>query len=109
MASLRQRWSLALRAVRCTLARLRRPTPSWLRSALGTLLAPPALESTMASTVEEIFQLENHHLALVTNAEHLKKNTHCYCPESPDNTESSLSGKLPTLAKNCQILFSVTP
>lgn len=38
---------------------------------LGT--APPVLESTVASTVGEISELENHHLAFPTNTEHLKR------------------------------------
>lgn len=38
---------------------------------LGT--APPVLESTVASTVGEISELENHHLAFMTNIEHLKR------------------------------------
>lgn len=38
---------------------------------LGT--APPVLESTVASTVGEISELENHHLAFPANTEHLKR------------------------------------
>lgn len=44
---------------------------SW--ALLGTVVAPPVLESTIASTVGEIFQLENYHLAFLTNTEHLKR------------------------------------
>lgn len=38
---------------------------------LGT--APPGLESTVAFSVGEISELENHHLAFPTNTEHLKR------------------------------------
>lgn len=37
------------------------------------IVAPPVLEPTVASTVGEIFKLENYHLVFLTNAEHLKR------------------------------------
>jgi len=37
------------------------------------IVAPSVLEPTVASTVGEVFKLENYHLVFLTNTEHLKR------------------------------------
>lgn len=61
---------------------------------LGT--APPVLESTVASTVGEISELENHHLAFLTNTEHLKRIHTATVQEPQTISRAACLGSFPT-------------
>lgn len=74
---------------------------------LGT--APPVLKSTVASTVGEISELENHHLVFLTNTEHMKKYTLLLSRNHRQYQEQSVWSVSPPTGTGCQILFSVTP
>lgn len=61
---------------------------------LGT--APPVLECTVASTVGEISELENHHLAFPTNTEHLNRIHTATVQEPQTIPRAACLGSFPT-------------